>query len=276
MQTPMEKARDAAEGAASDDQGKNAAWWNALPMTYRPWEDEDRDLTAADFADLETIFLDSNPWLGDCFSFDRGGQRVLEIGCGAGAASCLFAKAGADVTAVDLTEGAVLLTKRNATAQGLQVDVRQMDAEKLVFDDETFDHVFSWGVLHHSARTEAAYRELSRVLKPGGQALTMVYNRASFRYFVRGMQWLVLKGKLRAGDRLDTVQRFYTDGYYHRHFTRRELVRLHGAVGLTPERVAITHMAKRMTPLTPRRIDEWLKCRGGWLMVVEASKRPAA
>jgi SAM-dependent methyltransferase len=270
----MESAREAAERATEDGQDRNAAWWNALPMTYRPWQDSDRtDLFADDFAALLGDFLNSNPWFGQHFQFSRhAGQRVLEIGCGAGAATCLFRKAGANVTAIDLTEGAVELTTRNVDTHGLDVDVQQMDAEHLAFEHDTFDFVFSWGVLHHSDDTEAAYREAARVLKPSGTMLTMVYNRTSFRYYVRGLQWLLLKGKIRAGDRLPSVQRFYTDGYYHRHFTRREMTALHNRVGLTVDKISITHMAKRMAPAVPLAVDELLKRHGGWLMVVEAHK----
>lgn len=275
MPNPMEQARQVAESASSDPQARNAAWWNELPMTYRSWEADGRtDLSADDFIALEQEFVASNPWLERHYDFGgQAGKRVLEIGCGAGAATGLFAKNGAIVTAVDLTESAVQLTAKNCEVQGLRVDLRQMDAEHLDFPDRSFDCVFSWGVLHHTADTEAAYREVARVLRPGGECLTMVYHRASFRYWVRGLEWLLLRGKLLKRDTLRSVQRFYTDGYYHRHFTRQEFLALHQRVGLAPERASVTHMAKRMTPLVPLGIDDWLKERGGWLLIVEARKR---
>lgn len=270
----MERARQAAENASSDPQARNAAWWNELPMTYRSWDAASRtDLTADDFIALEREFLDGNPWFERHYDFGRhAGQRVLEIGCGAGVATGLFAKAGAIVTAVDLTETAVQLTARNCETQGLRVDLRQMDAEHLDFPDRSFDYVFSWGVLHHTADTEAAYREVARVLRHGGECLTMVYNRTSFRYWVRGLEWLLLRGRLLRRETLRSVQRFYTDGYYHRHFTRREVLAVHQSVGLSPQRTSVTHMAKRMTPKVPLAVDDWLKERAGWLLIVEARK----
>lgn len=65
---------------------------------------------------------------------------------------------------------------------------------------------------------------------------------------------------------------FFTDGFYHRHFTPAELRRLHGDIGLTPTRVSITHMAKQMAPGVPRAVGERLKRLAGWLLVVEATK----
>jgi 2-polyprenyl-3-methyl-5-hydroxy-6-metoxy-1,4-benzoquinol methylase len=272
--TPMDRARLIAERAAADAQGRNRAWWEALPMTYEPWEAAERaSQQASSSVELEQTFRDSNPWLRDHFDFTAfRGSRVLEIGSGAGAASCLFAAAGAEVTAVDLTQAAVELTKRNALARGLSIEVQQMDAESLAFADGSFDVVFSWGVLHHTAHTEVAINEVARVLRPRGRALIMVYNRASLRYYLRGLQWLILKRKLFTGDRLSTVQRHYTDGYFHRHFTGRELRKICRTAGLSVSKVSVSHMAKRLVPMVPRVVDEWLKRRAGWLLVVEAFK----
>lgn len=274
MHQPYERARHIAERTTNDPQGRNAAWWDTLPMTYRPWGGDDRvSFTTEDFAALEAGFLDANPWLRRHYDFSRqSGKRVLEIGCGAGAASCLFAKAGADITAIDLSRWAVQLTANNREAQGLPIDLHKMDAERLDFPEASFDYIFSWGVLHHSADTEAGYRELSRVLRPGGECLTMVYNRNSFRYWVRGLEWLVLRRKMFDGHNLGSVQRFFTDGYYHRHFSRAELMSVHRRVGLYPIRVSVTHMAKPLVSTAPLVLDEWLKERGGWLLVIEAKK----
>jgi SAM-dependent methyltransferase len=62
-----------------------------------------------------------------------------------------------------------------------------MDAENLSFPDNTFDVVYSWGVLHHSPDTERAVSEVYRVLKPGGEAKIMIYHKYSM---VGYMLWL--------------------------------------------------------------------------------------
>lgn len=273
-QSPFVQARERAEAGAETAQDLNRLWWENLPMTYVAWEADDRRLTGREaFVGVQARFLADNPWLVQYFDFGRfAGREVLEIGCGSGAASCLLAKAGASVAAVDLTEAAVRMSKACAAASDVRVAVNRMDAERLAFDADRFDFVFSWGVLHHSSDTVAAFREVARVLRPGGSGLIMVYNRASLRYYLKGLYWLLLKGRLFKGDSLRSVQRFFTDGYYHRHFAPGELASCLSGVGLTPTRVAVTHMNKTMIPFLPRRLDEYLKARFGWLLVVEFTK----
>lgn len=110
------------------------------------------------------------------------GLRVLEIGCGLGTDGAQFAKAGADYTGVDLTDAAVDLARKRFELSGLQGTFRTADAEKLDFADNTFDLVYSHGVLHHTPDTASAVREVHRVLRPGGRAIVMLYHRDSYNY----------------------------------------------------------------------------------------------
>jgi SAM-dependent methyltransferase len=110
------------------------------------------------------------------------GLRVLEIGCGVGTDGLQFARAGADYTGVDLTEAAVGLARKNFESAGMPGEFRVSDAENLDFTDESFDMVYSHGVLHHTPDIEAAVREVHRVLKPGGRAIVMLYHRGSYNY----------------------------------------------------------------------------------------------
>src|ERR687883_1787450 len=105
------------------------------------------------------------------------GLRVLEIGCGLGTDGAQFARAGAIYTGVDLTDAAVSLARRNFELQDLAGEFRTADAENLDFPDDTFDLVYSHGVLHHTPDTERAVGEVHRVLKPGGRAVVMLYHR---------------------------------------------------------------------------------------------------
>jgi ubiquinone/menaquinone biosynthesis C-methylase UbiE len=110
--------------------------------------------------------------------------RVLEVGCGVGTDGAQFAKAGADYTGIDLTEAAVDLTRRRFEIFNLPGTFRVADAEKLDCPDNSFDLVYSHGVLHHTPDTAAAIREVHRVLRPGGRAVVMLYHRNSYNYRV--------------------------------------------------------------------------------------------
>jgi hypothetical protein len=116
---------------------------------------------------------------------------------------------------------------------------------------------------------------VARVLRPGGAGLVMVYHRSSAVYYLKGLWWLVAKGKILSGHTLASVQDFYTDGYYHRHFTRRELAQGLGASGLSVARITVTQMQKKILPFVPGPLDRWLKSRIGWLIVAEFT-RPEA
>lgn len=112
------------------------------------------------------------------------GLRVLEIGCGLGTDGAQFARAGAIYTGVDLTEAAVGLARRRFEMFGLAGEFRRADAERLDFADESFDVVYSHGVLHHTPDTARAVGEVHRVLRTGGRATVMLYHRDSYNYRV--------------------------------------------------------------------------------------------
>ena len=107
---------------------------------------------------------------------------VLEVGCGLGTDGAQFAKAGAIYTGVDLTDAAVDLAKRRFELFQLPGTFRVADGEHLDFGDNSFDLVYSHGVLHHTPDIAAAVREIHRVLRPGGKAVVMLYHRDSYNY----------------------------------------------------------------------------------------------
>jgi SAM-dependent methyltransferase len=100
------------------------------------------------------------------------GRSVLEYGCGAGKYSLKLASWGATVTAMDISETAIRRAREAATAAGVTVDFRTMDAENLEFPDHSFDLICGIGILHH-LDLDRSLPEVARTLKPDGVAIFM-------------------------------------------------------------------------------------------------------
>src|SRR5206468_2314200 len=113
-------------------------------------------------------------------------KDVLEIGVGNGSHAALLARHSGSFTGIDLTDYAVESTSKRLKCFGLAGIVRQMDAEQMPFADRSFDFVWSWGVIHHSSDTRKILSEIARVLRPGGRAVTMVYHRNWWNYYLFG------------------------------------------------------------------------------------------
>jgi len=124
------------------------------------------------------------PWLRSVARFDGyRGKKILEVGCGIGTDLLEFARGGAAVTGLDLTPRHLQLAQLRFDLFGQKVNLVNGDAETLCFTDNSFDFVFSNGVLHHTPDTQAAIDEIHRVLKPGGEALIILYHRNSLAYY---------------------------------------------------------------------------------------------
>jgi SAM-dependent methyltransferase len=170
------------------------------------------------FDDIERAKDRLEPYEHRFADYSRWRDRdVLEVGCGLGTDTVRFARAGARVTALDIAPTAVELTRRHLDAEGLAAAVVQADAEELPFADGSFDLVYSWGVVHHTPDTARAVREVARVLRPGGEARVMLYNRHSL--FAFGV-WLLRGARQRRSltKALATVESPGTKAY-----TRREV-----------------------------------------------------
>ena len=104
-------------------------------------------------------------------------------------------KAGAHATGIDMSAVSIERARRRCESAGFVPDLRVADAEHLPFADESFDVVYSYGVMHHSPDTERCIREALRVLKPGGEARIMVYHHASLTGPMLWLRYGALRGK---------------------------------------------------------------------------------
>ena len=164
-------------------------WKSLYSSLYESVDPElDRSRLFQAIEDLEDMFrYRDHGAVKDMHLNQLTGLRVLEVGSGAGGHSALFARHGAKVVSVDLTLDRVRSTDlkfrlmENSAKDCLAI---QGDAESLAFSDNSFDVVYSNGVLHHTLNTQSAINEVYRVLKPGGRAVIMLYCKSSWHYWI--------------------------------------------------------------------------------------------
>ena len=161
------------------------AFWDANPCGSQLSDAHER---AQYFADIESRRYAHEPHIPVVARFsDYKDKRVLEIGTGVGTDALQFQRAGADHVGIDLTFAGPKLGKEQFQLSGFPGKFTVGNAEVLPFDDESFDHIYSFGVIHHSPSTESIVREMRRVLKPGGTFTVMIYNRTSINYYIEIM-----------------------------------------------------------------------------------------
>lgn len=112
------------------------------------------------------------------------GNRVLDVGCGNGYVLAHYARNGAEVHGIDLTETALRLSRRRFELAGLEGAFQLTDGEAVPYPDGHFDFVCAMGVLHHIEDPRPMVAEIYRVLKPGGRIILMLYYRYSWKYIV--------------------------------------------------------------------------------------------
>ncbi|MCB0107866.1 MAG: class I SAM-dependent methyltransferase [Caldilineaceae bacterium] len=160
-----------------------------LEQIRRYWNEHIHDLAIATvpigtppfFDELASYRFDKLRYLPQVVDFTAyAGQRLLEVGCGAGIDLVCFARGGAIVTGIDLAEVSIDLAKQNFAHRELTGDFVVMNGEQLRFADNSFDAVYAHGVLQYTANAQQMVNELYRVLRPGGTAIFMVYNKYSW------------------------------------------------------------------------------------------------
>ena len=166
------------------------SFWKALYHSLYDSVDAEltRDALLHSLDDLEDMFRFRGHLAAVEMPLDSlRGKRVLEIGCGAGGHSALFARHGAVMTSLDITRDRARATDAKFRLMGelaAGCAALQGDCEALPFANATFDIVYSNGVLHHTADTEGAVTEVWRVLRPEGRAAIMLYCKSSWHYWI--------------------------------------------------------------------------------------------
>ena len=223
------------------------------------------------------------PWMPSVMGFDQfAGKELLEVGCGMGTDLLQFARGGARCTGVDLTPRSIELSRLHFALYHERARFLLADAERLPFADESFDVVYSNGVLHHTPGTPEAVREIHRVLRPGGTARVMLYHRNSLHYWGaiiinRG----ILRGQLlRRGCTPEDLLSRYAEYSEHdarplvKVYSRKQAHALFAPFGEV--KIQVEQMIRQelglLSPLIPESLFRQLRRKVGWNVIITAKK----
>jgi ubiquinone/menaquinone biosynthesis C-methylase UbiE len=279
-------------------QAANKAWWESAPMRY-DWRQELAQSPGSEayFKEIDRRFFASArtfmPWRDVPFDAvipfdDLGDKDVLEIGVGQGTHAQLLAARCKSFTGIDLTSAAAAMSARRFKLFDIPGTVLQMDAERMGFGANSFDYVWSWGVVHQSADTQRVLSEIHRVLRPGGKCTVMVYYRSWWNYHVSGFLRGVFLGQWRKLGSLHHVSQSGTDGAIARYYkpdewraATRDLFVLDSMriYGLKSDVVPLPHgrLKQVVMDLIPDALARFMTCRlrMGSLLVAHMRKRGA-
>ncbi len=149
------------------------------------------------FEEIEEFRYAQEPEIFPFAEFTRWRDaRMLEVGVGAGTDFLQWVRAGTRANGIDLTQEGVDHVQHRLSVYDLECESLSVgDAENIPHEDNSFDLVYSWGVIHHSPDTVKALHEIARVTKKGGRAKIMVYNRRSPYVVYKYLRWGLMKGK---------------------------------------------------------------------------------
>ncbi|HEY1526156.1 MAG TPA: methyltransferase domain-containing protein [Candidatus Angelobacter sp.] len=230
-------------------------------------------------------YEDYGPWFHRVIGFDQvRDKEVLEIGVGVGSDHFSFARNGNRMTGLDLSREHLRHTQRHLALEGYSTTPIYGDAEDMPFPDNSFDVVYSFGVLMSTPDTPKAFSEVHRVLRPGGVALIGIYNRNSWFFWVNTflVHGIVKMGLIRKGWRklLSEIE-YRSDNNAAvplvKVYSRRNLRKFSSPfsrVEITSCHVDHGHFSRLRHVLRPIP-REWMERHlgfGGWYLVVRAEK----
>lgn len=166
-------------------------YWNARPCNIRHSPLPVGSKAYFDQVEERKYFVE--PHIPKFAEFERWrGKRVLEIGCGIGTDTINFARHGASVTALELSDASLEVARQRAEVYNLsdRIDFIMGNAENLanLVPAGEYDLIYSFGVIHHSPHPERILEQISRVARRGTIVKIMVYHRHSWKVF-----WILLK-----------------------------------------------------------------------------------
>lgn len=272
----MSHAPDVAIGEVRD-------FWNRRPCNIRHSAKAIGSKEYFDEVEVRKYFVE--PHIPIFAEFQRWkGKRVLEIGCGIGTDTMNFARAGADVTAVDVSETSLEIARQRAAVYGLSnIRFCHGNAEQLTsfIPSGVYDLIYSFGVIHHTPHPERVIEQLRLCSRPGTVVKIMVYHRSSWK----ALQILLREGHgafWRFSELVERHSEAQTGSPVTYSYTPRSVREL--LLGFTTDSVAIEHIFPYYIPdylqyryvrlwyfrHLPAPVFRWLEKHFGWHLCVNA------
>jgi len=262
-------------------------YWNQRPCNIRHSPSEIGSQQYFDEVERRKYLVE--PHIPKFAQFDRWqGQRVLEIGCGIGTDTMNFARAGANVTAVDLSEESLALARQRATVLGLDnIQFYQANAEELtaVVPVEPYDLVYSFGVIHHTPHPQRALEQIRQYLGTNSTLKIMRYHRHSWKVF-----WILMSYGKGAFWKLDELIARHSEAQtgcpVTYTYSKKSVAKLLSGLNLVECEVAhifpyviadyVQYKYKKVWYFRylPEPLFSWLEKRWGWHLCVTAQLAP--
>jgi 2-polyprenyl-3-methyl-5-hydroxy-6-metoxy-1,4-benzoquinol methylase len=264
-------------------------YWNERPCNIRHSTQPVGSREYFDEVEARKYFVE--PHIPGFAEFERWrGKKVLEIGCGIGTDTINFARHGAEVTSVDVSEKSLEIAQQRVKVYGLEKQVRFFsgNAEELTsfVPVEAYDLIYSFGVIHHTPHPERVLEQLRQYAKPGTAVKVMVYHRRSHKVL-----WILLSEGKGAFWKLDDLVARNSEAqtgcpvtYSYSRREGRELLERHGfrvhhvqVEHIFPYRIAdyvqYRYVKKFYFRWMPHPIFRALERRFGWHLLITSEVR---
>lgn len=259
-------------------------YWNRRPCNIMHSAKEVGSKEYCDETERRKYFVE--PHIPAFAEFEKWrGKKVLEIGCGIGTDTVNFARAGAQVTAIDLSEKSIEVARKRSEVNNQNIRFYQGNAEKLycTVPLQSFDLIYSFGAIHHTVNPEKILKQIRLYSRPSSTIKIMVYHKFSWKV----LRILVIYGKCQFWKLKELIAKYSeaeTGCPVTHAYSRKSIRKLMEDCGFKIQKIEVDHIFPYSIPeykqyeykvvwffrWMPKAMFHWLEKKLGWHLLVEA------